>query len=303
MLKGKLFGISINQKMILKYQYRLLIVTFCLFYCPSFLAQSLAFIEVSEKKKNNYQAILDKNKDVVLFIESTLIQNGLPKMMRNLALIESSFDKNAVSSAKAAGIWQFMEEHAAQYGLKSNDRFDVFHSTQTAMKSLKKLYDKYGNWITVVAAYNCGEGNIEKAMNKANSDRYDKFYKYLPDETINHVYKFMEACSVTNELEFLIADYKLSAFKTNETHENKSEPSIQATNFTSVEINASYILSIISEEMKIEHSELISWNPNIVHELDTQGIAKLYLPIDLMPDFLLLKNIILNRSIQSNYDQ
>lgn len=281
-------------------KYKLLLINIFFFVFTNGYAQNLPSVEISTKKKEMYQSMLEENSNVVSFIENTLVQNGLPKMMRNLALIESSFDKNTVSSAKAVGIWQFMEAHATQYGLESDKRSDVYHSTQTVMKSLKNLYNKYENWVTVVAAYNCGEGNVRKAMKKANSDRYDKFYVYLPAETINHVYKFMQVCSVTGELDFLITDYKLSAFKPAAQTKDKTADNVyRDPTLTSTEINATYSLDIIAEEMQIERSELIHWNPGIDKLLITEGIAKLYLPIDKMPDFLLLKNTILNRSLQT----
>lgn len=283
--------------MILRLLYKLLLIGFFLLAYVNSYSQNLPLVEVSAKKKEMYQSMLEKNRTLVSFIENTLVQNGLPKMMRNLALIESHFDKNIVSSAKAVGIWQFMETHAAQYGLKSERRSDVYHSTQTAMKSLRNLYNKYGNWVTVVAAYNCGEGNVKKAMDKANSDRYEKFYTYLPGETINHVHKFMEACSVTNELEFLLTDYKLSVFEPALSNKEKTDVH-QNPSLASIEINASYSLPIIAEEIDIELSDLSEWNPNIENKLFTEGIATLYLPIDKMPDFLLLKNVILNRSLK-----
>jgi membrane-bound lytic murein transglycosylase D len=284
---------------ILNFQYRLLL-SCCFFICQTILfAQEIHVVEVSKKKRASYQVILNRNKAVVTFIESALIQNGLPKMMRNLPLIESGFDKNVISSANAGGIWQFMEGYARRHGLKNADRFDIYHSTQTAMKILKSLYQKYGNWITVIAAYNCGEGNVKKAIDRANSDRYDKFYVYLPTETINHVHKFMEICTVTDELDFLITDYKLSAFK--QTPQIKTEKTLRNDPaLASTDINAAYSLDMIAEEMEIERADLLHWNPDIERELIKEGFAILYLPVDRMPDFLLLKNTILNRSIQSN---
>lgn len=281
-----------------KYQYSLLL-SFCLFICQTTLfAQHIPVVEVSKERREAYQNIIGRNKKVVAFIENTLKQNGLPKMLRNLSLIESGFDKNAVSSANAGGLWQLMEGHAEQYGLNSKDRFDIYHSTQTAIKSLTDLYGKYGNWITVVAAYNCGEGNIKKAIERAGSDRYDKFYVYLPAETINHVHRFMEVCEVTEELDYLIANYKLSAFKQVPQIKIKSvmrnDPSMIPT-----EINAVYSLDVIAKEMDIERSDLVNWNPDIEKKLMSEGIAMLYLPVDIMPDFLLLKNTILNKSIQA----
>lgn len=264
-------------------------------------AQEFPVVKVSASKTAMYRTILAKHKDMVAFIEYTLVQNGLPKMMRNLALIESSFDKRTVSTAKAVGVWQFMEEHAADYGLKSEDRYDVYHSTQTAMKSLKNLYAKYGNWITVVAAYNCGEGNVAKAMAKANANHYDRFYMYLPRETIRHVDKFIEACAATGELSFLIADYKKSAFKQNPEISVKAEIAADLM-LASTAINSAYSLAIIAEEMAIQRTDLEKWNPKVAEELLTKGTSTLYLPIDKMPDFIIRQHSILIRSIQKLND-
>lgn len=288
--------------MALKHLYRLIGFAFCFFLCaPSLSAQFLNTVEISMEKKRTYQTILNRNKLLIKFIENMMTQNGLPKMMRNLSLIESGFDKNIVSSANAGGIWQLMQAHAAQYGLKSEDRFDIYHSTKTAVKSLKNLYKKYGNWITVIAAYNCGEGNVKKAMDKAKSERYDKFYTFLPSETIHHIKKFMEACTVTGEIDLLLADYKLSAFKP--LSPSTAADSLQKNMaLASTTINTAYNLDIIAEEMNITRSDLDQWNPNLQTELFKTGTAKLFLPVDQMPDFLLLKNTILNRSILTPLD-
>ncbi|HEU4496155.1 MAG TPA: lytic transglycosylase domain-containing protein [Flavobacterium sp.] len=283
--------------MILKCQYSLTAGLFLFFFTAEIYAQELPAAEVSKEKQEYYHAVLERNKAVVAFIENTLIENRLPKMLRNLSLIESGFDKNSVSAASAGGLWQFMPAHAAQYGLKSEGRFDIYHSTQAAMKSLKNLYGKYGNWITVVAAYNCGEGNISKAMEKANSDRYDAFYVYLPSETISHVYKFMQACKSTGELELLLADYRLSQFQPENPIREK--PALKNPMLASAAINGAFDLGVIAEEMKIKRSDLDRWNPGIEKELIKEGVAVLYLPIDKMPDFQLLKNTILNRSLQT----
>lgn len=263
-------------------------------------AQDFLAITVSKEKKGKYQATLNSNKNVVAFIESKLVESGLPKMMRNLTMVESSFNKDLISTANAAGIWQFMEEHAADYGLKSEDRFDVYKSTLIAMRSLKNLYNKYGNWITVVAVYNCGEGNVKKAMVRANSNRYEKFYPYLPAETIHHVYKFMQACAVTDELGILSDDYKGWVF--NQIPAAKEGPSNnkKREGLSFIEINGTYNLEVIADAMDMEIADLLYLNPTLNEELVQDGIASLYLPIDIMPDFLLLKNTILNRSLQNN---
>lgn len=259
--------------------------------------QFLAASDTSESSVRKYNNIINSNKEIVEFIEYSLAQKGLPKHLRNLALIESHFNRNITSGAGAVGIWQFMTAHANQYGLTEQNRTDVYKSTKVAVVSLANLYRKYGDWITVVAAYNCGEGNIAKAVQAAGSTQYHLFSKYLPGETINHVKKYLNACYATGELENVLNNYNSSRlnkvfFAEGGSRQNTDVP-LQET-----EINAGFNLDIIADELKVQVNEILVWNPGIVEELQKKGESSLYLPTDLMPDFLLRKNKILSRSIK-----
>ncbi|MDQ0065804.1 lytic transglycosylase domain-containing protein [Chryseobacterium lathyri] len=259
--------------------------------------QFLAASDTSESSVKKYNSIINANKEIVEFIEYSLVQKGLPRHLRNLALIESHFNRNITSGAGAVGIWQFMTSHANQYGLTEQNRTDVYKSTKTAVVSLANLYRKYGDWITVVAAYNCGEGNIAKAMQNAGSTQYHIFSKYLPGETINHVKKYLNACYATGELESVLNNYNSSRlnkifFTEGGSGKNNAAP-LQET-----EINAGFNLDVIADELDVEMNEILAWNPGIVEELQKKGESPLYLPTDLMPDFLLKKNKILSRSIK-----
>ncbi|MGO4710117.1 lytic transglycosylase domain-containing protein [Chryseobacterium sp. 2TAF14] len=265
--------------------------------CSHFVsAQFLSASDTSESSVRKYKNIIEANKEVVTFIEFSMVEKGLPKHLRNLALIESHFNRNITSSAGAVGVWQFMTAHANQYGLTEDRRNDLYRSTKTAAVSLKNLYKKYNNWVTVVAAYNCGEGNIAKAMQAANSTQYHVFYKYLPAETINHVKKYLNACYATGELPAVLANYNDSRtmYLLNNRKTDSSEVALSET-----EINAGFKLGVIAEELKIDMNDLLSWNPEIVRTLENDGESKLFLPTDLMPDFLMKKNAILSKSIRT----
>ncbi|ROH97647.1 lytic transglycosylase domain-containing protein [Chryseobacterium daecheongense] len=258
--------------------------------------QFLSASDTSESSVKRYKSIINSNKEIVEFIEYSLVQKGLPKHLRNLALIESHFDRTITSHAGAVGVWQFMTSHANQYGLSEQNRTDLYKSTKTAVISLASLYKKYNNWITVVAAYNCGEGNIAKAMSAAGSSQYHIFYKYLPEETINHVKKYLNACYATGELQSVLANYNNSRMNTvffAEGGSRKNNASLSET-----EINAGFNLDVIADELKINVDEILAWNPGIMEELQNKGESLFYLPMDLMPDFLLKKNKILSRSIK-----
>lgn len=259
--------------------------------------QFLAASDTSESSVKRYQGIINSNKDLVEFIEQLLLQKGLPKHLRNLALIESHFNKNITSGAGAVGIWQLMTAHANQYGLTEQNRTDVYKSTKTAVVSLANLYKKYNNWVTVVAAYNCGEGNIAKAMQAAGSSQYHEFSQYLPAETINHVKKYLNACYATGELQSVLNNYNSS--RINKVFFEDGNRKMTAAALSETEINAGFNLNIVADELKVGVDEILAWNPGIVEELQRKGESPFYLPTDLMPDFLLRKNKILTKSIKA----
>ena len=264
--------------------------------CSNFTnAQFLAASDTSESSVKRYKSIINANREIVDFIEYSLVQKGLPRHLRNLALIESHFNRNIASGAGAVGVWQFMTAHANQYGLTEQNRTDLYKSTKTATVSLANLYKKYNNWITVVAAYNCGEGNIAKAMTAANSTQYHVFYKFLPEETINHVKKYLNACYATGELQNVLANYNSSRMNT--VFFVKGGSGKNNAQLAETEINAGFNLNIIADELNVDVDKLLSWNPNINDELQKKGEGTLYLPTDLMPDFLLRKTKILSRSV------
>lgn len=277
-----------------------IILTGILLLCSHVMnAQFLAASDTSENSVRKYKSIISSNKEIVGFIEYSLAQKGLPKHLRNLALIESHFNRNITSGAGAVGVWQFMTSHANQYGLTQQNRNDLYKSTKTAVISLTNLYKKYNNWITVVAAYNCGEGNIAKAMTAANSSQYHIFYKFLPEETINHVKKYLNACYATGELQSVLSNYNSSRMNTVffvNGGSGKNNEQLAET-----DINAGFNLNIIADELDMDVSKLLSWNPGISEELQSKGEGTLYLPKDIMPDFLLKKNKILSRSVKETY--
>lgn len=135
--------------------------------------------------------------------EEVLESEGLPLELKYLPVIESALRPQATSRAGAGGLWQFMVPTAKQCGLKVNsivdERRDPFKSTHAAAQYLKYLYRIYGDWNLVIAAYNCGPGNVNKAIRRANGSRdYWEIYPYLPLETRGYVPAFIGANYVMN---------------------------------------------------------------------------------------------------------
>ena len=135
--------------------------------------------------------------------ENYLIKYQLPLELKYLSVIESALNPTAKSYCGAAGLWQFMPATGKAYGLNItsyvDERYDLEKSTDAACRYLKDLYSIYGDWSLAIAAYNCGAGNINKAI-KWSGGKKDFFsiMKYLPTETQGYVPAFMAATYILN---------------------------------------------------------------------------------------------------------
>lgn len=132
--------------------------------------------------------------------EEELIKADLPIELRALPIIESALNPTAISRAGAAGLWQFMPGTGKVCGLEINslvdERLDPARSTQAACKYLRGLYDIYHNWPLALAAYNCGPGNVNKAMARSGGKNFWEIYDFLPRETRGYVPAFIAASYV-----------------------------------------------------------------------------------------------------------
>lgn len=138
-----------------------------------------------------------------IFVEE-LIKEGMPTELQYLPVIESAINPNAISRAGAAGLWQFMPATAKGLGMEVNslvdERRDARLSSRNAARYLKQLYDIYNDWSLAIAAYNCGPGNVNKAMRRAGEGKKDfwEIYEFLPAETRGYVPVFIAANYVMN---------------------------------------------------------------------------------------------------------
>ncbi|MBR5334820.1 MAG: transglycosylase SLT domain-containing protein [Bacteroidaceae bacterium] len=130
--------------------------------------------------------------------EEAIDRYGLPHELKYLPVIESAMKPQAISRAGAKGLWQFMYGTGKIYGLKSNnyieERFDPIKSTDAAMRHLSMLYNMFGDWQLALAAYNCGEGNVKKAIRRSGGKtKFWEIYRFLPKETRGYVPAFIAA--------------------------------------------------------------------------------------------------------------
>ena len=128
-------------------------------------------------------------------VESILHENGIPDDFKYLMAIESNVNPTARSYAGAAGLWQFMPRTAKEFGLEVNDfvdeRYHVEKATRAACKYLKQAYARFGNWETVAASYNAGQGRISREQERQYTD--NALDLYLVEETSRYVYRILAA--------------------------------------------------------------------------------------------------------------
>jgi membrane-bound lytic murein transglycosylase D len=141
------------------------------------------------------QRMTDRSRKYLFHIVEELERRNMPTELALLPFIESAFNPQAVSSARAAGMWQFMPATGKDYDLKQNvfrdDRRDVLASTRAALDYLQRLYGMFGDWHLALAAYNWGEGNVKRAIDRNQRAGLGVGYTDLnmPNETRNYVPK------------------------------------------------------------------------------------------------------------------
>ncbi|NDV94997.1 LysM peptidoglycan-binding domain-containing protein [Dysgonomonas sp. 521] len=163
-----------------------------------------SYIEMyAGRRRNQVSYMLGEGKYYFPLFEEALDREGLPLELKYLPVIESALNPIARSRVGATGLWQFMASTGKMYDLEINslvdERRDPVKSTNAAARYLKDLYSIYGDWNLVIAAYNCGPGNVNKAIRRSGGQTdYWAIYPYLPRETRGYVPAFIAATYIMN---------------------------------------------------------------------------------------------------------
>jgi membrane-bound lytic murein transglycosylase D len=169
-----------------------------------------------------------KNNSGFKIIEKILDKYGIPGELKYLAVVESKLKNSATSRTGAAGIWQLMPVTARTLGLKvsgkTDQRRNIYQSTAAAAEYLNELYRQFDDWLLVVAAYNCGAGNVNKAIKKSGSREFWKLQNFLPAETRKHVKKFIATHFYYEEKGSLVTLTKTERKKYLAAMNDKQEP-------------------------------------------------------------------------------
>lgn len=160
----------------------------------------ISFVLKNEKQlKRFYQRSLIHGAEILPSMKGLLFEEGVSDLFIYLSMVESGFSSDAVSSKKAVGLWQFMPATARQYNLtvceSYDERCDTVSSTSAAINYLSKLHKQFGKWYLAAMAYNCGEGCLASAIQRAGTDDLsiltDENLKYLPRETRAYIKKIL----------------------------------------------------------------------------------------------------------------
>ncbi len=148
--------------------------------------------------RRNFSFWLERKTTVDSLITEILEEEGLPRELIYLAMIESGLSSHALSHVGAAGLWQFMPRTGKSFGLQQSwwidERMDIVKSTRAAAKYLNRLHDEFGDWALVLASYNSGENRVSRRMRMQGHDNF--WDMRLPAQTTNYVPKFIAAARV-----------------------------------------------------------------------------------------------------------
>jgi membrane-bound lytic murein transglycosylase D len=203
-------------------------------------------------------------------IVKALKEAGLPAELSWLPLIESGYKVNALSTSRALGLWQFIPSTGYKFGLNRDkyidERMDPEKSTKAAIEYLKELHGLFGDWSTVLAAYNCGEGRVLKVIRSQNINYLDNFwdlYQRLPQETARYVPRFLATLHIINNLE----KYGLDQIEV--------DPALR---YESVIANKRIHLKHVAKSIGVPEAELKELNAELRYKITPGDDYKLKLP-------------------------
>jgi len=237
----------------------------------------------SGRRRNQVSVMLGLANYYFPMFEEIFDQYQLPLELKYLAIIESALNPRNFSRAGACGLWQFMLGTSRMYGLEVNtfidERRDPRKSTDAAARYLKELYSIYGNWHMAIAAYNCGPGNVNRAIKRTGGkSSYWDIYYYLPKETRTYVPAFIAATYIMNY-------YKSHGIQ-------PLKPSFPIVTDT-IMINDYLHLGQVAEKLNIDINVLREINPIYRRDVIPARPEKrypLYLPIDQVNNFIDLQD-------------
>ncbi len=264
---------------------------------------AISFVEKYVKKNTKgYMSMKEWGRPYFNMMDNILEAHGIPKEMKYLSVIESGLKSSALSHAGALGPWAFMPSTAQLYGLRVgkniDERTDYFKSTHAAARLLTDLYSKYGDWLLVIAAYNGGGGNVDKAIRKSGGSKdFWTLQYFLPNESMNHVKKFIGTHyifegegGVTTVTKDEMKDLMMkTATRLSDEEMNHS---------TAYDISGRFHSGVILKYIEMDQASFNRYNPNFDNSIALNGKYNLRLPTQKMNIFIAKRYQILDESMQ-----
>lgn len=210
--------------------------------------------------------------------EPFLEKYDIPKELKYLAIVESGLKPNAISTASAVGLWQFIPSTGKMYGLRydwyTDDRMDPLLATDAACRHLRDLYNTFDDWELAIAAYNCGPGNVRKAIRRSGyKKRFWDIYSFLPRETRSYLPQFVAIAYTMN--------YR-------EEHNLYPDESFLIPEYDTIHVKQYMHLETLADQLSICLDDLLLLNPSIKRGAipeHTLGFD-LKVPIEVMQDLV-----------------
>jgi len=228
--------------------------------------------------RSSAEKILGKVGVYFPIFEKEIRRRGMPDDLKYIAVVESLLNPKATSKAGAAGLWQFMRSTGKMVGLEVNSEVDqrrsINLSTQAALDYLQSLHDRFGDWSLAIAAYNCGPGNMWKAIKKSGSKDYWKLRHHLPKETQKYLPRIIAAMYLTNYYQ----------------HHGLQPVSVEREYYQSVivKVKGEIDLNKISTELNVDKEILQNLNPEYLKSKipNSKGQYSLRIPSKVQEKYL-----------------
>lgn len=235
-------------------------------------------IYYTEKMPQKMETVLGLAAYYMPIFEEIFDSYDLPIELTAMAVIESALNTKAVSRARAKGMWQFMYSTAKRYGLTINsyvdERFDPITSAHAAAQYLRDSYLIFNDWPLAIASYNCGAGNVNKAIRRSGGGKsFWEVYRYLPKETRGYVPSFIAAL------------YSMRYYK---EHNLTPTPVVMPPHLDTIAVNKMLHFEQIAHYTGISVEELRTHNPQYIHDI-IPGVERQYilrLPYQYTPSFI-----------------
>lgn len=250
------------------------------------------YIDVYASRKDMMGKMLGLSEYYFPIFENALKAYDVPLELKYLPIIESSMNSHAISRVGATGLWQFMFSTAKGYGLSMDnyvdERKDPIQASYAAAAYFKDAFAELGDWLLAIAAYNCGTGNVNRAIAKAHSRDFWAIRPYLPMETRNYVPAFIAALYVMN---------------CPDKHQIKPQQSLFAIKTDTIQVNRYVSLSELAEAMTMEEADLFTLNPSYKKKIvngSPESPKRIIMPKVSLASFASIYEVLNNSTVNSD---